>query len=118
MLNYNTITNPGPNLAYNKYLPIPQINNKVYSNTPEALTNSMPNLNGVNTYSYSPNVNNNPFNQYSPERNYEYPNENRNYVNESPRDNYQNYNPGMQNYNGYNSQMKERLKMAGNSIMK
>ena len=118
MLNYNTITNPGPNLAYNKYLPIHQIQNKISSNTPETLRNSAPNLKVVNSYNNSQNLNQNPFNNYSPERNYDYANENRNYINENKQSNQQNYIPDQQNLNGYNSLMKERLRMAGNNIMK
>lgn len=114
MLNYNTITNPGPNLAYNKYLLIPQTQIKLNSNTPDTFRNSAPNLNGVNSYSYSASINNNPFNiiDYSQERNQDFVNENRNYVNENQQQQ-KNY----QNYNGNNSQNKNRLRMAGNNIM-
>ena len=109
MLNYNTITNPGPNLTYNKYLLIPQIQNKNIYNTPQPIRNSVPNLNGVNSFSNSQNVNNNPLNSYSPDRNY---------WNGNQQNNYQNYNQGQYNFGGYNSPNKERFLTAGNNIMK
>lgn len=119
MLNYNTITNPGPNLAYNKYLPIPQNQIKMNTYTPDSLRNSAPNLNGMNSHSYPQNVNYNPHNNYSTEKNYDNSSENRNYLNEiQHQNNYQSYMPGQEMQNGYNSQMKERLRMAGNNIMK
>jgi len=123
MLNNNTITNPGPNLAYNRYLQIMHIQNKGNSSTPENSRNTVPNLKGVHGYSYSdaPNFNNNNpimIHDYSKERNY-YGNENRNHATENPQNSYQNYIPEpANNYNRYNSQTNQKLIMAGNSIMK
>jgi len=117
-LNYNTITNPGPNLVYNKYL----LQHIQYppNNTPNTLRNSMPNLNSMNqNNSYSPNKNDYAVNESPFEKNYNYTNDNGNYMNDNISQNdYQNYLQGQQVYNGYNSQLKDRLRMAGSNIMK
>ncbi len=82
------------------------------SDTPESLRNLSPNLNGYNNNNnFSPYVNRG--NIYSPQKNQEY-------INGSTKNDndIQNYLHNQQVYNGYNSLMKDRLRMAGGNIMK
>lgn len=97
-LNYNTITNPGPNLGYNKYL---ALGNNMNTGTPIIYSTQNKNINSEsNSSPYEINGN-----QYSPDKNTQQGNS------------YGNYQANSYN-NGYNNQMKERLQMIGNNIMK